>query len=528
GGGGIYCEASTPTLFECELSDNTAYWAGGIELRDNSDADITFCTFSGNAATSPYGGGGLLCFDSSPTLDNCTFFQNSAPSMGAGIACWTVSAPVLNNCIIAFSDHGEAVGCDVDADPSLACCDLFGNAGGDWVGCLANQQNANDNIWMNPRFCDPGNRDLTLRLDSPCAPFSPPNNDCDLIGARPVACGAELYCGDYVWDFDSCEFCGYDAYFETGFTEMNHDCWVDLIDYILFVEAFQSPLYDPSGDYNGDGEVTAQDAFIFMQSYHQHGPVEPCETCGVVDAGFGGKIRVNFSADPNEDIDRIDIDPFVPTEGYAVVENCAGLAGITACIWATWNIAIDDIWYVMGLSLGDGSAVITSPLNGGAHSILEISFHTTDINPGYIWFDACGDHELGWIEYSQLRRMGFELINGGGVNGNAPPDSIAGPAAGIEDLPESLEPRAIICWPNPATGQFSLALGIESAEPATVAIYDAAGRIVRRLYDGPLLARQRLQWDGRADAGHLAPSGIYFVRVETPSLSRSTRLVMVK
>jgi hypothetical protein len=124
--------------------------------------------------------------------------------------------------------------------------------------------------------------------------------------------------------------------------------------------------------------------------------------------------------------------------------------------------------------------------------------------------------------------MGFEYLSGGGVNGDAPPDSMAGPNAGVDDWPELLEPRAVVCWPNPATGQVSMVFDLDSRAPANVIVYDAAGRVVRRLYDGPLLSRQRLQWDGRTDAGHRVPSGIYFVRFGTPELSRTTRLVMVR
>jgi hypothetical protein len=44
-----------------------------------------------------------------------------------------------------------------------------------------------DNISIDPRFCDSGNGDYTIALDSPCAPA---NNSCGvLMGVRPVGCG---------------------------------------------------------------------------------------------------------------------------------------------------------------------------------------------------------------------------------------------------------------------------------------------------------------------------------------------------
>jgi hypothetical protein len=44
------------------------------------------------------------------------------------------------------------------------------------------------NISEDPRFCNLGSEDFTLAEDSPCAPYSPPNEECYLIGAWPVGC----------------------------------------------------------------------------------------------------------------------------------------------------------------------------------------------------------------------------------------------------------------------------------------------------------------------------------------------------
>jgi len=88
--------------------------------------------------------------------------------------------------IVAFSASGRGV---YTHDAILTCCDIYGNAGGDWVGEIASQYGINGNISYDPLFCDPENLDFTLHADSPCAPFSPPNPECDLIGAWPVGCG---------------------------------------------------------------------------------------------------------------------------------------------------------------------------------------------------------------------------------------------------------------------------------------------------------------------------------------------------
>ncbi len=64
---------------------------------------------------------------------------------------------------------------------------MHGNAGGDWVGCLAGQLGQDGNIDADPLFCDRGSRDFTLDGASPCAPGNA--GACLQIGAWPVGCG---------------------------------------------------------------------------------------------------------------------------------------------------------------------------------------------------------------------------------------------------------------------------------------------------------------------------------------------------
>jgi flagellar hook assembly protein FlgD len=59
----------------------------------------------------------------------------------------------------------------------------------------------------------------------------------------------------------------------------------------------------------------------------------------------------------------------------------------------------------------------------------------------------------------------------------------------------------------------------------TVDIFDVAGRRVRRV-----VAEQRTagnssaSWDGKNDSGNAVGSGVYFVRVKTPSTQRFARI----
>jgi Right handed beta helix region len=193
-GGGLLCDGSSPVLHNCVFIGNSAHrGGGGVACLSASNAQFLSCTFSGNSTTEvddPDGGGGGLWIhgNSYPSLINCTFYGNSTASSGGGIYC---RAPfVLKRSIIAYSLQGKAIECeDGGAIPSLSCCNLYGNAGGDWAGWIASQYGVAGNIWADPMFCDPEDGDFALLEGSPCALFSPPNEECRLIGAWPSGCG---------------------------------------------------------------------------------------------------------------------------------------------------------------------------------------------------------------------------------------------------------------------------------------------------------------------------------------------------
>ncbi|MCK4546467.1 MAG: right-handed parallel beta-helix repeat-containing protein [Candidatus Eisenbacteria sp.] len=196
-GGGMFCRSSScPILRNCVFSMNEATRHGGaMWCQQNSSPRLTNCVFSRNTACTG-SGGGMYLSNSSPTLTNCTFAlccTTDPPDPGGAMYCRIGSSPTLQNTIIAFTRSASVAYCDGTSNATLTCCDVYGNEGGDWVGCFADQYGINGNISEDPLFCDPENDDYRLQPGSPCAPFSEPNPECDLIGALPVGCGAELF-----------------------------------------------------------------------------------------------------------------------------------------------------------------------------------------------------------------------------------------------------------------------------------------------------------------------------------------------
>jgi flagellar hook assembly protein FlgD len=61
-------------------------------------------------------------------------------------------------------------------------------------------------------------------------------------------------------------------------------------------------------------------------------------------------------------------------------------------------------------------------------------------------------------------------------------------------------------------------------------LFDARGRLVRTLAEEPAAAPgdHDLAFDGRGDQGAALPSGIYFIRVETPEGVSTSRIAVLK
>ncbi len=230
-GHALNCTWAAPAVSNCRFIGNTGDYGGAVRC-SGGEARFTNCTFENNSAQ--YNGGALYCTWSSPTvanclfdgnyaqqggaisslyylgdagspmiLTNCTFIKNSA-NVAAGIYLDTAGMPFINNCIIAFSTQGEAISVNGGGEPALSCCDIYGNAGGDWVGYIANQYGVSGNFSRDPLFCDFADGDYRITANSPCAPA---NNSCvSLIGAYGVGCGAiELVLTPTSIDFSAIE-----------------------------------------------------------------------------------------------------------------------------------------------------------------------------------------------------------------------------------------------------------------------------------------------------------------------------------
>lgn len=209
--GAIFAYETVAEITGSAFIRNTAHMAAAVSFHDESEVRVLDCLFEGNVSTSS--GGALTFWISGPNIvERCTFVGNRAGHEGAALWSEKMSATYVRNCtfwgnaspngtvlagnyevvientVVAFSTQGPGVASYGDY-AELTCCDIFGNDGGDWVGTIADQYGVDGNISKDPLFCDPEGGDFHLDSASPCAPFSPANPECDLIGAWPVGCG---------------------------------------------------------------------------------------------------------------------------------------------------------------------------------------------------------------------------------------------------------------------------------------------------------------------------------------------------
>lgn len=159
--------------------DNHGQYSGGAIVTDHASPKISNCVFISNH--SEYQGGAIASFYDSASVLGCTFVFNGA-QYGASMF-FASAVPVVENCNVVYGTQGFPF----YGNPIVNCCNVFGNAEGDWIGGMADQLGSNGNSSADPLFCDTAALDLHIAENSICAPA---NNDCNqLIGAMPVGCG---------------------------------------------------------------------------------------------------------------------------------------------------------------------------------------------------------------------------------------------------------------------------------------------------------------------------------------------------
>lgn len=571
GAGGI--SNGQPSFRDCVFSENTSGGGGGAVICW-AEAQISDCLFEGNHG---HNGGAVLIYRA-PTLSGCTFSGNSASNGGGAIGCYSLSGhpvivgctlventaphggvvkssgeawPIFVNCILAFSAEGGSVFCDGGAI-TLNCCDVFGNSGGDWIDCIAGQQGQMGNFSADPLFCGGLGAEApwSLAENSPCAEG---NNPCGQIGSAGVGCGEMGVC----CVGEACEITTEEACLDAGgdWRPWAIDCDPspcfpedgDLSDGVLIMHA-------PAGlTYTSDGDLCQRYAeqFALTHAGQQRCRVDPgsgqnfvwyvlaswgepkawCTTeFGLGAYGWDALTLLNSGCCPPACLEVSTPNWPGPGEGTQIY-NAAGWSGDLAPVY----------WFAGYAYAAEQVPLAPHPLSGFAGFrncyAEEWTFPAACLGALGIWTDGVACYPPSMIAACCTGEVCQLLARGD-----------------CEDLAGEWLPLSESCEPNPCLGQAveagadravaSLEIDRTSLDRARVTVtlparrgsrrialglYDAEGRLVRGLAEGPLPAGvHEFTWDGSDERGRLLGAGVYLCRLSVEGEVVTQRIVRLR
>jgi len=105
----------------------------------------------------------------------------------------------------------------------------------------------------------------------------------------------------------------------------------------------------------------------------------------------------------------------------------------------------------------------------------------------------------------------------------------------VSSVPTSVEARPqpshrlmLAASPNPTTGSTAIAFSLTASGPTRLVLFDARGRLVRTLLEGPLSAGPHtVSWDGRDERGSILPASVYFASLESRGGELNRKIVLI-
>ncbi len=96
---------------------------------------------------------------------------------------------------------------------------------------------------------------------------------------------------------------------------------------------------------------------------------------------------------------------------------------------------------------------------------------------------------------------------------------------------ETPSPAALLVGntPNPFNHTTDVAYRVSSTAPVELHVYDAAGRLVKDLHDGPASPGPHIaNWDGTDESGRRVASGVYFCRLVASGVTQTRKMVVIR
>lgn len=491
-GGAVECWRSTPVFERCRFLNNTATVRGGaFSLHLDADVQLQDCFLAGNAAGSD-GGALWSSVNSQATITGCTIAANSTGGTGGGLHATGTSSLVVDASILAFATTGEAIACSGSGTVSLSCTDLFGNAGGDWVGCVAAQAGLNGNFSADPQFCDlPGHDD---RVTLPGSPALPANNSCGTrIGSGGSGCGCPV-----------------------GATLLVPG------DQPTIAAALAAAV---PGDVIGICSGTYVENVSVVSGVHLRGVRSDLVTIQP-DAGAAPTALIRaVSVGDSTQVSDLTLDGLGMVAQVVSAESTSTglqLARNRITGGSSFGVLVDaDSRVRIG-----GALPLANDLfgNGGATPVQVRNENTVADS-----LDALLNY-WGTQEYDQILAQIQGPVRSCPITDATHTLSLCAPLSAV-DVPSA--PRApglsLSIGPSPFDETTRIRFVLPTGAPTRVTVHDVSGRLVRVLADRWLPAGpSALDWPGRDGAGRAVAPGVYFIRLEAGSVRQTGRVVRIR
>ncbi|MCK4352436.1 choice-of-anchor J domain-containing protein [candidate division WOR-3 bacterium] len=181
---------------------------------------------------------------------------------------------------------------------------------------------------------------------------------------------------------------------------------------------------------------------------------------------------------------------------------------------------------------GDGLLTVSGITSKGKSWIIDISPSSFNVSPGDSQNVTVSVNAKGLAEGTYRDTLK--------IASNDPDESLYNELVVLKVVITGIEEHEIVPdnkpiylvsqgWPNPFSTYTNIKFVIPMRTWTTLSIYDISGRLVRKLIDNKLDARDwTVTWDGRNSKGRKVSSGIYFVKLSTEDYKATRKLILLK